>query len=79
MRKAVVLVALLTLPLSLRPGHAAAQASELFFSEYVEGAGNDKALEIYNGTGAPVDLSAGGYVTVSAGRITINKAPPPHL
>ena len=25
------------------------------------------------------DLSAGGYVTVSAGRITINKAPPPHL
>lgn len=25
------------------------------------------------------ELSAGGYVTVSAGRITINKAPPPHL
>ncbi len=25
------------------------------------------------------DLSAGGYLTISAGRITINKAPPPHL
>jgi CRP/FNR family transcriptional regulator, cyclic AMP receptor protein len=25
------------------------------------------------------ELSAGGYVTVSAGRITIHKAPPPHL
>jgi CRP/FNR family transcriptional regulator, cyclic AMP receptor protein len=25
------------------------------------------------------ELSAGGYVTISAGHITINKAPPPHL
>ena len=36
-------------------------ASELFFSEYVEGSSNNKALEIYNGTGADVDLVAGGY------------------
>lgn len=45
-------------------GHAqpvAAAASELFFSEYVEGSSNNKALEIYNATGAPVDLAAGGY------------------
>lgn len=34
---------------------------ELFFSEYVEGSSNNKALEIYNGTGAAVDLAAGGY------------------
>lgn len=33
-------------------------ASDLFFSEYVEGSGQNKALEIYNGTGAAVDLSA---------------------
>ncbi len=30
--------------------------TELFFSEYIEGSGNNKALEIYNGTGVDVDL-----------------------
>ncbi len=40
---------------------AAAQATDLFFSEYVEGSSFNKAVEIYNGTGAAVDLSAGGY------------------
>jgi len=30
--------------------------TELFFSEYVEGSSNNKFLEIYNGTGASVDL-----------------------
>lgn len=39
-------------------GSTAATASELYFSEYVEGSSNNKALEIYNGTGEPVDLSA---------------------
>ncbi len=32
-------------------------ATDLFFSEYIEGSSNNKALEIYNGTGHPVDLS----------------------
>ena len=40
---------------------AAAAPSELFFSEYIEGSSNNKALEIFNGTGAPVDLGTGGY------------------
>ena len=35
----------------------AAPASDLFFSEYVEGTGTNKYVEIYNGTGAAVDLS----------------------
>ncbi|HCT76940.1 MAG TPA: endonuclease [Micromonosporaceae bacterium] len=41
-----------------------AQAAEpdLFFSEYIEGTSNNKALELYNGTGSPVDLAAGQYV-----------------
>jgi hypothetical protein len=39
----------------------AAQPVELFFSEYIEGSSNNKALEIFNGTGAPVDLAAGAY------------------
>lgn len=34
-------------------------ASELIISEYVEGSHNNKYIEIYNGTGSPVDLS--GY------------------
>ncbi len=29
---------------------------DLFFSEYIEGSSNNKALEIYNGTGASVNL-----------------------
>ena len=32
-----------------------------FFSEYVEGSGNNKCLEIYNPTGTPLDLSANNY------------------
>ena len=39
----------------------AAVPTELFFSEYIEGSSNNKVLEIYNGTGAAVDLTAGGY------------------
>ena len=40
---------------------AAAQPAELFISEYIEGSSNNKAIEIYNGTGAAVNLAAGGY------------------
>jgi len=36
-------------------------ATDLFLSEYIEGSSNNKAIEIFNGTGAPVNLSAGGY------------------
>ncbi len=36
---------------------ADSQATDLFFSEYIEGSSNNKAIEIYNGTGADVDLS----------------------
>jgi len=32
-------------------------ATDLFFSEYIEGSSNNKAIEIFNGTGVPVDLS----------------------
>jgi VCBS repeat-containing protein len=35
--------------------------TEPIFSEYVEGSSNNKALEIYNGTGAAIDLAAGSY------------------
>jgi hypothetical protein len=32
-------------------------ASDLFFSEYIEGSGNNKVIEIFNGTGSTVSLS----------------------
>ncbi|MDX2301512.1 MAG: ExeM/NucH family extracellular endonuclease [Microscillaceae bacterium] len=37
---------------------AQAQMQELVFSEYGEGSGNNKYLEIYNGTGKTIDLAA---------------------
>lgn len=40
---------------------AGAAPDELFFSEYIEGSSNHKALEIYNGTGSAVNLGADGY------------------
>ncbi len=47
-------------------GVSSAQAqgcNELFFSEYVEGSSNNKCLEIYNPTGAPITLT--GVYSVS--------------
>lgn len=38
---------------------ANAAPTELFFSEHVEGSSNNKALEIFNGTGSSIDLT--GY------------------
>jgi hypothetical protein len=54
---------ILALLMALMPAQMATAAapSELFFSEYIEGSSNNKALEIYNGTGTAVDLTAGGY------------------
>ncbi len=36
--------------------------TDLFISEYVEGSSNNKAIELYNGTGSSIDLAAGSYV-----------------
>lgn len=55
-----MLVASAALALGCGTG-AEAQTTELFFSEYIEGSGNNKALEIYNGTGAAVNLATGVY------------------
>jgi uncharacterized repeat protein (TIGR01451 family) len=40
---------------------AAPPPTELFFSEYVEGSSFNKAVEIYNGTGAAINLGDLGY------------------
>jgi uncharacterized protein len=61
-RNLFILVLLLALAFAFGGGQVATAApDELFFSEYIEGSSYNKALEIYNGTGTPVDLAAGGY------------------
>jgi uncharacterized protein len=48
-------------PVVLTPVAASAATTDLLISEYVEGSSFNKAIEIYNGTGAAVDLLGGGY------------------
>lgn len=48
-----------------------AQCNELFISEYVEGSGNDKALEIYNPTNAAINLTGYSLNRYSNGSSTI--------
>ena len=70
-RSAVVRVRLVTLALlallafaalaGARVDRAGAVSTDLFISEYVEGSGNNKAIEIFNGTGVPVNLTTGLY------------------
>ena len=45
-------------------------APDLFFSEYIEGSSNNKALEIFNGTGAAVDLRDTAVLQYSNGSTT---------
>jgi predicted extracellular nuclease len=58
---AAALVSLVAVVALSRAVPANAAPTELFISEYVEGTSNNKAIEIYNGTGVPVNLNAGGY------------------
>jgi len=55
---------------------ASASLAELFISEYIEGSSFNKAIEIYNDTGAPVNLAAGGYQLelYSNGSLTISQS-----
>ncbi|MEK4484672.1 endonuclease [Psychrobacillus sp. FSL H8-0484] len=51
------LVAGLVLPVMPSKVVAATNASDLIISEYIEGSSLNKAIELYNGTGASIDLS----------------------
>ena len=48
----------------------AQDCSELFISEYVEGWSNNKAIEIYNPTANPIDLSEYMLIRYSNGGTT---------
>ena len=66
LRRPIAAVSVAVIALSLlglaSPPAAAATPTDVFFSEYVEGSSNNKALELFNGTGAAIDLAAGTYV-----------------
>lgn len=57
----LALTILFMIPIVFSTSPARAVATSLFISEYIEGSSNNKAIEIYNGTGAAVDLGAAGY------------------
>lgn len=57
----VAAAGLLAVGVHAGPASGAEPPTELFISEYVEGTLNNKAIEIYNPTGAAVDLAAGDY------------------
>lgn len=54
---------------------AAAQTADLLISEYVEGSGYHKAVEIYNGTDDPVDLADYAIERYSNGSTTATVIP----
>lgn len=60
------------------PGTSGPLPTDLILSEYVEGTGNNKAIEIYNGTGASVNLAAYSIAvyfngnTVATGNIALS-------
>lgn len=55
----------------------AQDCSDLFISEYVEGSGNNKAIEIYNPTEGAIDLSAYQLVRYSNGGFEPHAVPLP--
>lgn len=66
MRRLMILVSIL----ALWAGGAFAQTSDLMISEYLEGASNNKAIEIFNGTEDIIDLAAYSLERYSNGSTT---------
>jgi hypothetical protein len=59
--KKLLSLSLLVAAVTLAAALPALANSDLIISEYIEGSSNNKALEIWNHTGAAIDLGAGGY------------------
>ena len=60
MKKTLLSLSLITLALVGK----AQNCSELFISEYVEGSGNNKAIEVYNPTGSDINLSNSSFLSI---------------
>lgn len=68
-----LLAFLLTASLSMN-SQAKAATTDLFISEYIEGSSFNKAIEIYNGTGSEVDLSAYSLELYSNGSAAVSQS-----
>ena len=70
-----------TLTIEANPNFTAAGCSDLFFGQYIQGSGNNQALQIFNPTSVAIDLSVYSIVksvnggTLSAYPLTGNIAP----
>lgn len=53
-------------------GGSSSSCSELFISEYIEGSGNNKYLEIYNPSDSSIDLSSYDLVSYANGSATVS-------
>jgi len=71
---AASLVAGLVVPAIPATVSAATNATDLIISEYIEGSSFNKAIELYNGTGAAIDLSAYSLELYDNGK-TISQTP----
>jgi len=69
----ITILALMFAAVPMKHAHAA-PPTELFISEYIEGSGFNKAIEIYNGTGGTVDLSTYTLELYSNGASTASKS-----
>jgi len=58
---------------ALTPIFAMSQATTLIISEFAEGSGSNKYIEIYNGTAAPIDLGLYSLSSCSNGCNTVNQ------
>ncbi len=79
MKKILLVLLFVTMMLTTIPAQEVADCSELFFSEYVEGSGNSKALEIYNPTDQVIDLSYYFVARFSNGSSTYDRGGYTHL
>ena len=72
----LMVLALLAGLLGFQPAQPAEAAlpTDLFFSEYIEGGSYNKAIEIYNGTGADVDLTNYDVELYSNGSATVSQS-----
>ena len=66
---------LLTILLTLALAGAVQAQTGIYFSEYVEGSSNNKAMEIYNGTTEVLDMSRVTVERYNNGSITISGGP----
>ena len=71
MKKLILLAAI-----TLISGFAQAQTTDLFISEYVEGSGNNKAVEIFNGSGEAINLGEYSLLLYANGASTATQTMP---